>query len=71
MGEARNASAKQEMMAPTEDQIKDAARAMITRRLAKEGIYPNEGTDVLEDVPAELLEDMMDMAEAALASVKA
>jgi len=55
---------------PTEDQIKDAARAMITRRLAKEGITPNEGTDVLEDVPAELLEDVMDMAEAALQSVE-
>ena len=56
---------------PTEDQIKDAARAMITRRLAKEGITPNEGTDVLDDVPAELLEDMLDMAEAALGSVEA
>lgn len=53
----------------TEDQVKEAARAMITRRLAKEGITPNEGTDVLDDVPAELLEDIMDMAEAALQSV--
>jgi hypothetical protein len=55
---------------PTADQIKDAARAMIQCWLAKEGITPKEGTDVLEDVPAELLEDMMDMAVAALKSVE-
>lgn len=56
-------------MIPTEEQIKTAARAIIVRKLAEMEIYPNEGTDVLDDVPESVKDSMLEIAEVALGSL--